>query len=878
MKKLFSVLLLLCIVLSTFTSCGVATPNNPKKPKNIPEFNTNICDLYSDEYIQVAENDDLILYYNEGSTDIKLKVKDSGYEWTSEYTNGDYVSRGEVFNITYYSTSSGVHEWDSIANCLERGQFRMTQIENGIKVDYGIGFINFQIEHPEAISNTRFEEFKNKMSIEDQGLLMSSYKAINFYDDAFKGLPKEAQDEAKLNYPKALNDDKEIWWYKNPTDDQGALALNKAFKSAGYTEDDLEHDNDGLTLTLSERPEFAMSVYYTLDGKSLSVRVPEEEIYCSEDYLLESIEILPYFTQIAGGLDGYFMLPDGSGSIMNFNNDKANFRTEKIYIPFYGVEQGKTITYKTTDIEQAILPIYGTYVNDNGAKTYVDEWAFEKPKKKKPTGKNAVLTIVEEGESFAGITAYSAKKELSAEECNFAFLDFRVNEKTEIATFSNWDEGETYGIHQFERYRGDIKFSYHFLTGEETDYNAMADVYSDYLYGGQEVNVEPKDYYSTIEMIGLINATGNFLGVSYDTKETLTTFKDVEEIAKDLKANGMNNMNIKLSGWFNGGYEHGFADDIDIESDMGGEEDFRNLITSLKKEDINLYADVDIQNVYRNEESVDSDDAAYKINRKSLMLSDFDFVRFTETAAFAKKALNFEALSENFNGFIKDYSEYDNKFVSFRNIGNELFGNYYEGDAFMERQETLNNIVGLIKGIKKDGYSIMGSVGQAPIAKYLDVVNDMPIKSTGLDKTDYSIPLTSMVFSGHLDYTNEALNLSGSDRVDLLHLIEAGAGANFKLTATTYEDLAETDYQNLFSTEYNKIKKPIFEAYNYLAKAQKDTYGVAIKSHSVIADGVVCVTYENGVSTYVNYTNKDYKVNRSLTVKAMDYETSKEGE
>lgn len=880
LKKILSVLLLACVVTLTLTSCGVPVAELPEKPEDIPVTGLSPYDLDSDVFTQVAENDDLILYYNELTTDIKVKVKATGYEWTTECVNGDFVSRGEIFNIDYYSSTSGVHSLSSVDSSIERGQFRMTPVENGVKVQYGIGYVNFELKHPHAISESRYEEFSSKMSEEEKYLLASAYRLIDFNSQSFLDELPEQQAADKLKYPLADNPQGEAWYYKNSTNDETAILLNEAFANAGYTEKDLAHDNEFIAATETTRPEFAFSIYYTLNGNSLSVRMPLDEVYYTENYMLERISLLPNFTEVAGGMEGYFLLPDGSGSIMNFNNCKNDLRTESVYVPIYGLDKSKTVTSSTTEIQQAVFPVYGTYVNDNGAKTYVDEWAAPSGKKKnqKPTGKNAVFTIIEDGETFSGITANVGNDDLENQfNYNQAYVDFRLNEKTDIAAFSTYKDSSVYSIHQFELYDGDIKLAYHFLTGDDANYSSMADMYSDYLFG-EDGNIEPTDYYSTVELLGQINVDGNFLGVSYDTKEALTTFDEAAEIAKDLKDSGMNNMNVKLSGWFNGGYEHGYIDNISVASKLGGKDGLKNLISQMKELGIDMYVDADIQNVYMAEDKVGADDALVKINRKPLVVSNFDFVRFTETNIFAKQVLNIDAVKNSLSGFLADYEEYDNKFVSFRNIGSELFGNFEEGEKFMERQEMMQNLVSVVADVKEQGYSVMGSVGQAPFVKHLDIINDVPVISTSLDKTDYSVPFTGMVLSGHLDYTNKPLNLNNSDRADLLHLIEAGAGVNFMLTANTYEKISQSDYQHLYSTEYDKLKTNIFDAYNYVAEAQEKTYGVEIRSHEQIADGVYCTTYKNGVSTYVNYTDEDYKVDRNITVGALDYTVSEEGE
>ena len=154
--------------------------------------------------------------------------------------------------------------------------------------------------------------------------------------------------------------------------------------------------------------------------------------------------------------------------------------------------------------------------------------------------------------------------------------------------------------------------------------------------------------------------------------------------------------------------------------------------------------------------------------------------------------------------------------------------------------------------------------------KYLDIINDMPVRSSNMDQTDYSVPFTAMVLSGYVDYTYQPINLSNNEKRDLLYLIEAAAGAQFTFTGSAYDRLFATEFTKYYSTNYDDVRDDSLAAYKMLAEAMDGIYGVRITKHERLADDVFQTTFENGNYVIVNYSDKDYTAN-GQTVKATDF-------
>ena len=858
MKKFMAVLLSAVMLTLSLSSCGEVKSKNPERPDDIPMQETSAVDLNNETYTLVSESDQLKLEFNELTTDIKVTDKSNGYVWSTETLNDDgSVSRGNLFTLDYYNTSgaSTISTYYSAADSIEKGQFRYEITDNGVKVVYGVGDIQFAIKCPLKITLSRAEKFFEKMT-EDQRATFDYYYVLVSFDESIAETHPEAmiysselysEEEIatlKKTYSGAV--DEPCYYPSNSIDYYAVSELNPMFTALGYTDEDIAIDNKGSNVIMNQA-EFQVTMYYTLEGGKLNVRIPESEMYNPEMFIIDTLKLHPSLCDFPAAQQGYFFLPDGSGSVMNFTNGKDVTRSDPVYINMYGVDASRYIEEKTANYNNPIFPVYGTYVQ-NGDNV------------------NSMFAIIESGDAFAGLTARSSDEERTR---NSLVAEFRISEKSKLEGFgSSEDSSEGYTIYQFQRYLGDISVSYNFLNGANADYSGMAKVYEQYLFGSTTQGAS-KDYYSTVDLIGSVKGTENLLGVSYNTDIPLTSYEQAQTIVKDLQANGMSNLGVKLSGWTNEGYTHRYLEKAKVSNVLGGEDAFNSLISSIRDSGAKVYPDGDIQVIKW--KGAKNADRAESLNRIDASLFEYDELTFQSFNQ--QNILNMNALKRNLNGYLDLVSKYNLSTVSIGSMGEQVNANYERSEDYMERQEALENLEAIMKEKSDAGFEIMGTNGIGKLGKYMTVINDLPTKSAEYDKCDYSVPFAAMVYSGHTDYTGSIVNLSNNDRQDLLQMIESGVGAQFQFTGTYYEKIYETTAWSLYSTVYDDIKTFVLEDYNYLKDALSSTYGYKLTKHERLADGVFRSTYSNGTSITVNYNKTAYNAN-GVTVEAEGYAVS----
>ncbi|MGN1084748.1 MAG: DUF5696 domain-containing protein, partial [Lachnospiraceae bacterium] len=141
---------------------------------------------------------------------------------------------------------------------------------------------------------------------------------------------------------------------------------------------------------------------------------------------------------------------------------------------------------------------------------------------------------------------------------------------------------------------------------------------------------------------------------------------------------------------------------------------------------------------------------------------------------------------------------------------------------------------------------------------------------------DYTVPFYEIALHGLVNYTGDAINLSGNALDSVLKCAETGAGLSFAFMKASGDTLQNTEYMDYFGADYEQWKE---WAKDYYLRYKEEMAGLNnqyITDHDVLAEGVTATTYENGTVVYVNYNTKAY-TDGTLTVPAKDYLVERSG-
>lgn len=837
MKRIASLALCLFLCLTVLAGCAPSAQRAAREAALIPE-GTRENDPNGTGYQPMAETADLRLDINPDTTAFRITVKQTGYVWESSVGSGADGGDQAMLSVSYMDASGVAHYMDTFNDSVKKGQFDITKTDKGVKIAYSLGEIAAAYYAPVILQEERYLRYTEGMSTADQRLMKQLYSLIDL--NSYSGSDRQAMES---KYPQAKEG--RIYVLTPNMQKSIRLRLHEALKSVGYTEEDRVADAEyGGELVKNATPQFHLVIYLELDGDSLVVRVPTEELYYASAFPMETLRVLPNFGR-TDQVGGYYLLPDGSGSIMEFRNGKGSLQEYAVRI--YGEDRAVSASETTFKNKVAVFPVFGCAL-ENG---------------------NGFLTVVEEGDALATVTASPGGDTVRP----YAYASFAVLQQAKIETLSTNESGNSYFItHQSTPYKGEYRLRCHFLTGDDASYSGMAAWYRQQLLSGkQPLGTEGFPLY--LSFLGEADVEKNILGVTVKEQMLLTSFDEAGTIAKELREQGVGDMQVILSGYLNGGYRQGFLDKASLSKQAGGSQDLRALTEQLQGLGISCSLEADVQYAYAKGlfGGVPGQSVSRLLSRKQGLLYPADPAYFiADTDKVPAYILNSTGIGKSMAGFSALLKKEGLTGAALRSVGRDLNSDYHEKRE-VERQSSLGLLIEQVAALREQVDSLTLSTGIAPFVPYADTILDLPLSSCNYDITDYSVPFASMVLSGYVRYSGGRANLDFADKRDLLRLLETGASPYFVLCGQNGSRLRSTEFNGFYAVEYAYVRERLLEDYRYVAEALQACGGQPIVSHARLADNVFETVYANGIHILVNYNRSDVTLADGRTIPAKDY-------
>ncbi|MFB9327930.1 DUF5696 domain-containing protein [Paenibacillus aurantiacus] len=789
-----------------------------------------------------AESAALALYFNEETTELAVVDKRSGKVWrTNPESRNDDAKASPIekerlssqVTVNYRDRIGTLDTFTNYAHSILNKQFKVEMIESGLRLTYTIGDMSLGIDAlPKYIGKQRMEE-----------------KVLSHLDD---------QTKVTINRAYLPSDTKPDVLERLDTAVARPLVLQRvldAFAKAGYTEEDLAFDNEenGIGAGGEEKPNFTVVIEYRIDGDSLVVNVPADQVAESQGFKIRNLELLNFFG--AAGLDeqGYMLVPDGSGGLIHLNNGKSNAEVyaQRIYGDDYNDNSGR----RGQVAESARLPVFGL-----------------------KSGENAWFAQIEKGESIATVTADIGGRQNSFNHIHASFA-LRGEDELELYKGNKVDEIQ---LLSEARYTGDIQVRYSFLDGSDATYAGMAKIYRERMAADGRLNAiaaeDEEGLPFFVDVLGAVDKRKSFLGVPYKGIVPMTTVQQADEIADTLKENGISNVQMRYLGWYNGGMKHSVPSEVDMEGKLGSKSELRLLAEKLASAGGKLYPDTAFQHVLQDSFAFKpASDAARFITREQAMRTPYNRAFNTMDYDLGVYWLLSPAKLPYFvDRFMASYEDYNIDSVSLRDLGDLLHADYRASRVIF--RDTAKNIVTEQLGkLNQQFPNLLLTGGNAYALPYADKLVNVPMEGSGFNIVDEAVPFYQMVIHGYIDYSGTPINLSDEQdlQFQLLRSVEYGAAPHFLWTYESSSELKFTAYDSLFSTEYTSW---IADAAKMYAKANEALGGLRtqpIIDRIVHQEGVVEVRYGNGSSVYVNYTDKPATVG-GMSVEANNFTVGSE--
>jgi len=830
--------------------CGCA---KEEEQEAVPIRNYDASLHEGKEYI--LENDDLKFEFDPATTQFTLTQKNTGKVWYSnppEGANDPQANASARKNlqstlILEYTTINAVSALlNSYEFSVANGIYEVEASEDEIRVLYTIGKVKKTFFIPMAVPESRMKEFYDQMERSQQKKLDDYYRRY----DINNLLATDDKSALLSQYPDLENERVYVLRESASSKEFILRQIEEMFSSVGYTEEDYYADLERYASSASsDKVIINLTVVYRLDGNRFIVEIPNDEIAYNEAYPLTKISLLPYFG--AGGTEdeGYLLVPEGSGALIRFNNGKSE--QSAYYADVYGWDYGKKRT-ELVDETRSAMPVYGI-----------------------ANGDSSFLSVMEEYDTIASIRADVSGRQNSY---NYAYATYEIihSDKMDISAKSD----RTVLAFEEDVPEGKIVQSYTFFKG--TDYVNMAETYRDYLQRRypELQKVADTELPVAVEFIGAIDRVKQILGFPVKRPEVLTSFAEAQEILAEMLADGYENLSVRYSGWMNGGVSHTMAKNIKLTSGMGGKKALKALMDYANTNGVDVYLSGRVETA-NNSNLLDgflrSRDSAKHVSREVIEHSPFSAIWFGELAE--KRMGSYYLLRpsvclELMEGLAKEAADYKAG-VGFEDIGYLLSADY-NPKRLVTREQVMKLQSEALAKIHSDGTKIMISAGNEYALPYADIVTNVDLEGKPLAILDESVPFYEIVVHGLVNYTGDAINLSGNPWTSVLKCAEMGAGLSFAFMKSDADALQNSEYMDYFGACYDGWKDWAKEYYLRYKEEMAGLNNQYITGHSVLEPGVTTTTYENGTVVYVNYNNEDY-TNGTLTVPARDYLVERRG-
>lgn len=796
----------------------------------------------------VLENEYLKLVMDSSTTQFSITQKSTGQVWYSNPPDAQedpiaLQSDKENLQSTLLLTYSTINGVDTLYNnykySIVSKIYDIESAEDRIKIRYSIGEVEKEYIIPNVILADRMEELFANMSLDDVTRAKDYYKK---YD--INNLGKKDDKDALLEqYP--ILEEEVIYVLRGGAKDNLKKKLEQIFEAAGYTAEEYAEEKELYeTSSESEKPVFNVSVEYRLDGNELVVNVPLEEIEYKEEYPLVSLQLLPYFGAGGSSEEGYLFVPEGGGSLIRFNNGKTAHNS--YYSNVYGWDMALGREYVVHET-RAYFGVYGI-AKENAS----------------------FICILEDGAEYASIIADVSGRTNSY---NYVNASYSILHREQVDVADKYN-GAMF-LYEAQIPKENLTQRFRFV--DSGDYVDMAKSYQGYLQEKyQDACTRNTDEHVpvAIEIVGAVDKVEQVVGIPVSRPLKVTAYSEAKTILDTLKENNVCNISVKLSGWMNNGIKQTIPKDIRLISRLGGKKDFKELVEYTSENDMKLYLD-GVTNYAYDSNMTDGflifRDAARLVSKEKVELFEYDTISYAKQEwkdpyYLLKPSLAVDMMS-NLAAAAEKYGAYG---IAFRDVGYQLSADYNKKQT-VTRKEAKDMQLEQLNKIKESGLGIMTNMGNDYALGVTDYITNMDLNGSEYTLIDEAVPFYQIAIHGFVNYSGEALNLTGDYQEELLKSAEYGAGLNFTFMAADSTILQNTYYTQYFGADFYAWKEKMLEIYGDYEGALGHIFDKTITDHQLVADGVRLTVYEDGTKVYVNYNNEDYETEDKVILPARDY-------
>ena len=576
---------------------------------------------------------------------------------------------------------------------------------------------------------------------------------------------------------------------------------------------DLDLIDDGFhALITFGKSSITIGLTVLFKDNQIKVSIPQDEMVEAGNFKISSIKVYPYFGAVLENqVPGYIFLPDGVGALVDY----------KATNPLIGTNYQKEIYDR--NIGYNLTANLNQFIS-GGTRIYAPVFGFVHG-----VNQNAVFANITSGAEYGVINMYFPSRTRGFSTVFSEFI-FRKPYSQPIDKVGN-----TISLLQQFGNVMDIEIEYTLLSDLDANYVGMAKTYRDYLDESLTADIETSNSIPfKLDVIGIEKTKG----LLFDKTIVMTTFDQFKNIVIDLESKGITNIIANYQGFTSSGVTWSAPKYERISSRLGNVKDLESLsalLTDLFF--VTEYIKASDQSSGYNQYF----DLAKKIN---------DQLYQYQSGTDLKYLLEYQQVEDVMEESMNKLSDYPITGFAIESMGSLLYDDF-------SNQRYLPDLIQIYKDMLS---STDEKIALYDVNAYLwdsiDYFYDFPMYSSQYVTLDDTVPFIPIVLSGNVTLFGPNANFYPYAREELLRLIDFNVYPSFVVTHESSKKLQETGLEAIYSSRYEDIKGSINQYYLFVNDALKYVIGSKIDDRQVYQNGVIEVTYENGVKIVINYTSQ----------------------
>lgn len=549
----------------------------------------------------------------------------------------------------------------------------------------------------------------------------------------------------------------------------------------------MEATSDGVAITYDFKDGFTIPVKYTLSEDSLKLscdttKIVEENTSTTDGKVITMISLAPSFgaaptTNLKGDkVDGYIIVPDGSGAVIEYNNGKSSYASSYSQ-QVYGRDYTSVPLTAPKTTEQAYMPVTATV-----------------------SGNKGLVAVATSGD--ANVYAKAQVSGQNNQTYNTNYFQFEVRTSDDF-----YLSGEANPLKVFQKgniAQEEIAVTYYPISKEEdVNYADCAKIYRNYLIENKGLTSKVKENEASfyVDLYGGVKMQKSILGIPFNLKTSVTSFNQAQTILQKLQDNGVTDIVANYNDWTDKSISKKISTDANPSGTLGGDDDFNDLMSYAESNGIQIYPALD--NMQMESSSwgyLTFTNTATRVSNSYSRQTQYN-PAFGAATDIAPALLTPTVYSKVFDEIISSYKEEELKNVSFGGYSSKLVSDFSVKN-FSSREDTMNTIIEGYKSANEDVGSVLADGANAYLLPYVDHITNIPVNSSGFNVVDYDIPFYQMVVHGYVPYSTQAINKSSNSEETFLLALAYGSSLHYDMLYEQSSKLSDTDYGDLYYANY----------------------------------------------------------------------------